>query len=208
MFPLQSMPPERFFKRGRPADYAVLCPFTMKRRGDPFSANVAINMALINANFKKRRLIRYHPFKYINFRYGRALRYTLASLVPPDIPGFWRSHYPQPLLKSTYEDVWAKEFPTLDHTCRRRLRTPGDVNDWLMRYWQLADGRFTPTSPNNRHYFTLGENVKGSLNAIRTQAYDMVCLNDNKAVSDIAELQKKVSEAFESILPKKSGFEK
>lgn len=208
MFLLKPMAPERFFKNGLPADFAVLAPFTMKRRGDVFCATVANDMTLINANFKKRRLLRHHPLKYLNFRYGKAVRYTLASLAFPDIVGFWRSHYPQPFLKSVYEEIWAKEFPTLDQTCRRQLRTPGDVNDWLIRYWQLASGQFAPTSPNNRHYFTLGENVPGALDAIRSQAYDMICLNDNKAIEHIEEIQRKITEAFEAILPDKSRFER
>ncbi|MPN57427.1 hypothetical protein SDC9_205121 [bioreactor metagenome] len=165
-------------------------------------------MTLINAHFKKRRLIRYHPAKYLNLRYGRALRYTLAGLVYPDIVGFWRSHYPQPFLKATYEAVWRAEGAVLDATCRRKLRTPGDVNEWLMRYWQLAEGSFHPASPGGRHYYAIGENTPRAEGAIRGQAYDMICLNDNRAVEDTGPLERLFCDAFESILPDKYRFEK
>ncbi len=76
-----------------------------------------------------------------------------------------------------------------------------------MRYWQLAEGSFTPSTPFNRHYFAMGRNVNGMLSAVRNQTYDMVCLNDNEEVADITELQKLLADAFSSILPEKSGFE-
>jgi hypothetical protein len=210
MYLTRPLKPEAFFENGLPVDYAVLYPYAMKRR-ELFAATVANNITLINANFKKREMLRKNFGKYFNYKYKKSLRYTLAGLVYPNIIGFWRSHFPQPFLKATYQTVWEKEEASLRNTCLRKLRTPGDVNEWLMRYWQLAEGHFTPTGINGRKYFTLGEKTANTLDAIKNQRFSMLCINDNRAIEGAEEMEKirdQIIAAFETILPEKCSFEK
>jgi hypothetical protein len=211
MYVLRPTPPERFFKKGLPADFAVLCPHVIKSSGATFAAIVANDVTEINAHFTKSDVLRRNFFKYFNLRYGRALRFTLASLAFPPIVGYWKSHFPQPYLKNTFEKVWEKDFAVLDRTCRNKARSASDVNHWLMRYWQLAEGDFMPSNHRNRIIFNLNEkNVERAVKAIRLQGHDMICLNDHETLDDacVSEIQRKVSAAFEQILPDKSAFEK
>lgn len=209
MFVIRPVAPECFFKKGLPADYAIFYPFTMSHSGATFAANVANNMTEINARFKKVDVLRRNFFKYFSPQYGSALRFTLCALAFPSIVGYWKSHFPQPYLKSTFEKVWEKAYAVLDRTCRNKVRSPSDVNEWLMRYWQLAEGSFTPSNHRNRLLFNLNaRNAERAVQVIRSQTHDLICLNDNEALGDISEIQMKVSEAFEQILPDKSAFEK
>ena len=207
MFILRPMRPEQFFKNGLPAERAILYPYRGNPRGS--IGNIVSNdMDLINVNFKKGEMIRRNFSKFINRRYGSELKYTLASLAYPHIVGFSRSHYPNPYLKRTFETVWEKEYPALDATCLNKLRSPGDVNQWLMRFWQLASGQFTPVEFGEKRYYALGNDNAKALNTIRTQGCDLACLNDQDDIQDFDLQNRLLCEAFESILPEKSSFEK
>jgi hypothetical protein len=207
MFILRPMGPERFFKGGLPADCAVLFPYPSDARGS-IGCIVSNNMDLINANFKRGEMLRANPSNFFNLRYGPCLRYTFAALPFPHIVGFWRSHYDNAYLKRTFETLWAKEPQALDATSRNKVRTGGDINHWLMRYWQLASGQFTPSAPGKKRYFALKNDNSEALGAIRRQTYDVVCLNDREVVQDFEAQKRLFQQAFESILPDKCGFEK
>ena len=207
MFVLRPMLPEQFFRKGLPSESAILFPYASDARNS-VGCIASNDMDLINANFQKGEMLRANFFKFFNWRYGPSLRYTLAALPFPHIIGFWRSHYPNPYLKQTFETLWEKEYTALDATSRNRVRTGADVNQWLARYWQLASGQFTPSAPGPKRYFALKDDNSEALYAIRHQAYDIVCLNDREAVHDFEKQKQLIKEAFESILPYKSGFEK
>lgn len=206
-FLLKPMRPEQFFKNGLPADSAILFPYPNDARGG-IGGIVSSNMELINVNFKKAAMLRANFFKFFNYRYGTCLRYTLGGLAYPHIIGFWRSHYPNPYLKRTFETLWEREYATLDATCRNRVRGPSDVNQWLARYWQLASGQFSPIRPGKKLYFALRNDNTAALTAIRSQAYEVICLNDREGIADFEGQKRLIQEAFESILPEKSAFEK
>lgn len=46
-----------------------------------------------------------------------------------------------------------------------------------------------------------------AVEAIRNQSYKLICLNDNVNIRNYDLVIKNIREAFESILPDKSGFE-
>lgn len=46
------------------------------------------------------------------------------------------------------------------------------------------------------------------ITAIKRQKYKMICLNDSNPDLDFEKYQKELIEAFETILPEKSSFEK
>ena len=104
-----------------------------------------------------------------------------------------------------------KEYDELNETCSHKFRTRVDVNQWLVRYWQLAKGDFTP----------IGRHVKGKVyevyngvnenqelfRLIEEQAMPMICINDNDNI-DFEPMKKRLNQAFDKILPEKSSFEK
>lgn len=57
---------------------------------------------------------------------------------------FANNHLAFSYLKTEIEDLWNVEFEELDNTCKHRFRSRDDVNQWLIRYWHLAKGKFVP----------------------------------------------------------------
>ena len=90
---------------------------------------------------------------------------------------------------------------------RPRFRSENDVNQWLFRYWQLCKGTFYPINPRkDRKYFELDMDINEICSAIKKGKYKEIVLNDVDC-KDFDYRMEKISQAFETILPKKSNFE-
>ena len=48
------------------------------------------------------------------------------------------------------------------------MRSNEEVNQWLMRYWQFAEGNFTPGKPNRGQFFVIGKDDNEIYNTIET----------------------------------------
>ena len=204
MFLIKPHQPEDFFQNGMPCDDAILSP-VMPVYGEEISRISLNNMFVINKHFPKQETITAHRSKFLNPKYGKQLLRTLCLLPWRHFPGFFNDHLPQAFLKSTFETVWQQENELLSQVTRNRLRDyHHDVNQWLMRYWQLCQGKFVPVSPGRGLVYHVSDaDVEQT---IRNQRTGMVCLNDSD-VDDFERLQKKLEEAFQAILPEKSTFE-
>lgn len=198
--------PSFFFKKGLPCDYAISniqIPIRSVMR------NIVLNdLTEINRCFDKKTYIKKNFFKYFNARYGRMNIRTLVCMLWSETTGFQNFHFPQPYLKSTFEEVW-KNCPTiLNKTMSSRFRSENDVNQWLFRYWQLCKGDFYPINPRkDRKYFELDMDIEEICSAIQNQEYKEIVLNDAKC-NDFSERMERIVNSFEAILPEKSGFEK
>lgn len=208
MFLLRPTEPSLFFDAdGLPRDCAVLSPVIVTGKQDVGSI-VLNDMCVLNTHFDKRAVMRAHPLKWITPRYGTQLLRTLCLMPWRHFPGFFNDHLPLPFLKATFETVWRKEPEVLDEVCTHRFRDYGaDVNEWLMRYWQLCEGSFTPISPRRRGR-DLQMTDPASLEAVRSQRYQMICLNDPDALPDFEALRSAYDAAFASVLPEQSTFER
>ena len=124
-------------------------------------------------------------------------------------PGFYYQHTPNSFLKSTFEELWTKEAAVLDATCCDKFRKTGNVNQWLMKYWQLASGCFTV----RRDSFALCYHVNESyfqdlLKDIPSKKHNMICINDTAQTDDFDKKVQDVKNAFQKLLPEKSSYEK
>ena len=203
-----------FFKDGLPRDAALLNPVPttgLRGRGkDAIVFTIPLNnVEYINRDYDFRNCVRSHPLKWLNPRYGRSLLRNLALLTWPRFVGFDEPHMPQAFLKSSFEDAWRQDFDALDATSRRPIRNDRDVNQWLIRQRQLAEGRFMPRSPKVGRVFELDVDAAGAAETVRNQSAKMICINDGALAPEAFEsTQKRLKEAFEAILPTPSGFEK
>lgn len=195
---------EMFFKDGLPCDSAVLSPVILERK-DCIGQVCANDMAVINTYFTKSEVMKPRK-KWYTMKYGTQVLRTLFLSPWHHLPGFYNDHLPQPFLKSTFDTVWEKEPELLHRVSRNRFRDYGrDVNQWLMRYWQFCEGKFVPVSPRRGVCYT--DVCEEALATIRNQSHAMICMNDSTE-TDFEQYKKKLADAFESILPEKSGFEK
>lgn len=203
-FLLRPVEPTLFFRGGLPCDDAILSPIIMDG-GAEIGKVCAGNLQVINTHFDKKTVMAQNRAGFFSPKYGMQLLRTICLLPWRHFPGFFNDHLPQPFLKSTFETLWEAEGALLSEVSSHRFRDYGnDVNQWLMRYWQLCTGQFVPVSPKRGVCFT--DMCPEAAEVIRTQSRDMICINDSNDV-DFEQNRALLHDAFESILPQKSVFE-
>jgi hypothetical protein len=205
MFLGRPTPPERFFRGGLPCDMARLSLIAHST-----ISHTVLNMTEILARRHSRReSMRRHPGKWWSPRYGVGnLLKTLDLSLWQGWSGLSDTHMPQPYLRETFETLWREEGAVLDATCRQRFRSPFGVNHWLMRYEQLATGRFAPVGFRDARLDFLSEGrIDDFENYIRAGRYSMICLNDSPLLQDFEGVAARLRAAFEAILPEKSTFD-
>ena len=165
------------------------------------------NMGLINRNFS------IHDFdkrKLFSFKYD--LRTNIRNMALPlsyVYPGFCQLHMPAPFLRSTFLEVWDKEERYLDKTCTHKFRHYKDVNQWLMQYWQLVKGDYTPiNAAKYSKMFEIGRNDEEMFTALKNHTYKMVCLNDSDSAIDFEKEKRQLIQIMKILYPKRSGYEK
>jgi len=209
MFLINHVRPERFFRDGLPCDFPALSD-SVHPNPTMFDSSVFLAKALINKCFDKKKAVRSHFSKWYPLKYPRLTWKNLHYQRSRVFPGFMMNHLPQGYLKRIYEEVWASCREDLERTSSSRFRSWGNVAPWLIRYWQLASGDFTPYSyyRDGKYYNIDNRSIDNIVRCIKHQEKNMVCLNDNNDKIDFDVMKRKVQEAFEHILPEKSLFEK
>ena len=214
MYLISPVQPTDFFRKGLPVDSALLNPVpTLDLVGQPEGERVFTiplnNAEYLNRNYRFRDCIRKHPGKWLNLRYGSSLLRNLVLLIWPRFVGFDELHLPQPFLKGAFEEAWKQYGSILDATSRHALRNDQDVNQWLIRETQLAEGRFSPGSPRKGTALHLPESAGEAARTVREQRCRMLCINDGMMNKEEYErIGKDLLEAFEAILPRRSSFER
>ena len=197
---------EDFFENGVPKCCAVLNPPTANRHG--IGTIIMNNLGIIADHFDFKKQFFTHFTKWINPTYGIQNLRTFLLIPWRRYLGFLDLHLPLPLLKSTFEEVWAEEEELLNKVSSHRFRNDADVNQWLMSYWQIAKGEFVPLSPKVGKLFDVNRDIDRITDVIRNRSMKMICINDSEEVEDFDGTQKRLVEAFESVLPEKCSFEK
>lgn len=207
-FLINSVSEERFFKNGLPCDIAALN--TMQPNTQGIDHIICNDLILINKYFAKRSLLKEHFGKWINVRYLSQWYRTLALLPWSMHTGFVDPHLPNAYLKSTFERVWELEPDILQKTTESRFRNITDVNQYLIRYWRLCSGEFSPYNVwKNSELITIqNNNLDYISDVIRNQRKKVVCLNDADSTVDFDKAKMSLIRDFEVILPEKSSFEK
>ena len=214
MFLLRPVAPERFFRRGLPCDFAVMNPaYTLdlaEGSGDDRIFYIPYNdVNHLNARCSMKRCVQEHPLKWFNPVYGTDMLRNVLLFPWGRFVGFVDHHLPQPYLKQTFVSAWEDSFSVLDATCRNPIRTDHDVNQWYLRYRQLAKGTFRPVPPLKNAVFALKPGNDEAYEAIARQKLPMICLNDSPfSDADFAAEQARLQSAFARILPEKSGYER
>ena len=134
------------------------------------------DLLLLNANLNKRQSMKKNWRKWFSPVYGKGILRNVYCLPSGKFSGFVNPHLPNSFLKSTFEQVWQTEGEYLDQVCHNRFRTKEDVNQYLMRYWQLATGQFTPRSPKVGQCYTVGQDNSAIEIALKNQKYKLLCI--------------------------------
>ncbi len=206
MFIINQTQATDFFKGGLPCDSMVFNAITASYE-DVINKNIFNDMAVINKYFKKelfsksdRRSMWFTP------KYGKYLYKNLVLAPWTFYTGFQDLHIPESFLKETYRELWENEGEWLADTCSHKFRKSNDLNQWLIRYWQLAGKKFVPRPVSTGMYYELSDNNSVILDSIMKQKAKLLCINEGN-VSDFEGEKRKFQEAFSSILPDKSTYE-
>ena len=100
-------------------------------------------VSIINKHFDMNKCFKRDWKKWYNPKNGKLILRTLALRSCPRFPGFYQHHLAVSYKKSTFEKVWNEEYEILDKTCRNKFREYTDVNDWIFKEWQIAEGNFS-----------------------------------------------------------------
>lgn len=209
MFITSSVDESYFFYDELPCDEFILDAIYFAP--DSAGAYNGNDLELINKNFNLRKQKKEYKFSQIyNPCYGLKNLYRTITLMKwPWYTGFHYNHLPTSFLKSTFEEVWDKEYETLHNTCLDKFRSKRNVNQWLFKYWQLASGNFYPRSPQNGKVYHLKSNPNKEIkDVICNRTYNMICINDTIKTKNFEEHKKLIQESFEIALPCRSLFEK
>ena len=207
MFLTRPVTPEDFFVDGQPRDVfaldAIYC-----ATGSAGSYNCA-DMEIINDNFNKKAQFKKHWRKWLRPCYGKAKVYRTLALLPWRwFPGFYYQHLPSNFCKSTLHKVWGVAGTALDETCRNRFRGKGQVNQWVFKFWQLAEGSFVPQPIRDGRCFHLRDKgVEGLCQTIEEGRYKLICINDTDQTTEFEQKKEQIAASFDRILPQKSAFE-
>lgn len=209
MYLLKKVKPEFFFKNGFPCDCAVINPIAPANKN--CIANLMVTTAgVINENFSKRQSVRKNLGKWINVRYFPLVLLNLMFTPWGRFVGLYESHLPTSMLKSTYKEVWEKEYDLLDATCTHRFRDfKVDVNQWVMKDWQIASGRFTPRSIYAGKRIAI-QNVDDAMKCaqiIESRKVTMICVNDHISDKTYIKAAEITRSAFDKEFRDKSSFE-
>lgn len=197
---------ERFFLNGLPRDIAV---FQYNPSWSQWYVRIKNNVKIINRHFNKKETLKKDKDKWFHQSYGskRMMNYLLlpySKFITLRTP-----HNAQPYLKSTFEEVWRIADKELTATSINRFRALDDLTPELFRMWQICRSRFEPYNTyTDTKMFPLMVKPKQAVEAIKNQSYSLICLNDNIHIKNYEETMESIIQAFETIVPKKSSFEK
>lgn len=204
--------PEDFFVGRTPRDLAALnvhCPALSQ----PIQFIAARDAGVINDHFSFRDSLRGNWKKWLWPGYGSKLLRTLTLLACPRFPGFYMHHCAQVMLKSTLAAVWDAEPSILDETCGHKFRECTDVNQWVVKEWQLAKGEFIPQAasfyrPIHIEERNCKQSVKAVVDEVESGKSGLICVNDaGVSPADFPWCRDEILKAYQRRLPTKSRFE-
>ena len=203
--------PDFFFKNGLPCDFAHINNVYNHNPIDVYE-HVRVNCTWVTSNHHSyiKAFLR-HPFKYVTIHYP--LKNIVKNILKLEnsgiFQGFEDHHLASAYMKSTLEETWEQSADILHYTCKNKFRTPLDVSQYVFRYKQLAQGKFSPVSKRSRgKYVFMRSSISSITSDILGSTHKMLCINDVPGVPNYEEIAAAVIEAYEKKLPNKSSFEK
>lgn len=210
MFMLKHFRSEDFFRDGLPCTYGGEVPIELIGNIGTWQHAAVNDLGVVNAHFPKRQAVAQYGKKYMNkrYRWKDNLRTLFLEKLHPDyFTGFKNLHAPAAYLKCVFQEVWKAEPEKLESTCRDRFRTSDNVNQWVILWWQVASGQFSPAVIDNLVAAVRSDTIDELCDTIEKQRHAYICVNDPEDSIDFEVLSIRLIASFETILPCKSSFE-
>ncbi|MFT8638225.1 MAG: Stealth CR1 domain-containing protein [Pseudoclavibacter sp.] len=196
--------PSDFFKNDLASDILAFSPIIAEVGG---TANFQVNdMEIINKYFKRDNIVK--STKLFSFNYGLDNLRTIFQLPSKFVCGFYEPHLPMSLTKTTFKTIWKLETQVLSETSESRFRNKNNINIWLFRYWQLAEGKFSPrNSKKFGKLLTVNDSRDLLYKVLFKKNCKVVCLNDDFNIVNFDSKKEYISNEFKKKFPDKSNFE-
>ena len=207
--------PNYYFRDGLPCDYNYESPYSNRIHTKENNYGIGItrycNVAVLNSHFNRKEVVRQAWSKwYGKHLWGKPLILSLLMMGRKRFENFVVFHLELPMLKTIFQKVWEEEPDILDHSCSRfRLET--NLNQWLMRYWQLASNKFYPSRRKGITYERYNKEILTDLQKVLLEERtNSVCINDNAYCNEEDFLlgSRIIRECLEQKFPNISIFEK
>ncbi|MFD0897522.1 glycosyltransferase [Loigolactobacillus binensis] len=177
-------PQDFFTNNGDPKDAAI---YSVIPTDNHFSHIILNDVIVLNKYFSKWAGIKKNWRKYFNLKYGKQLTRSMLSLPWHDTVGFYNPHTPLSYRKSNFERLWQLEPELLDRCSKNKFRTKSDISHWLVRYFQLQSGQFSPRSVAFSQFYDQSETA-AIVADIKNSQHMMLCINDSDGANLEAEL--------------------
>lgn len=197
---------EDFFRQGLPCDAAVLDMVIPMGENDPFYHMILNNVDIINKHYGKKKVIGENKKKWYRVDYKEGLVRNLCLSPWKYFTGFKDYHVVNNYLKSSFEEMQRLEPEAFERTFQNHFRGWNDITQYLIRYYQLCEGKFSPLKKKGK-FFEIGKQTDEIVKAVVEENYKIICLNDDVEEIDFEAEKRKVISAFEKKYPEKSSFE-
>ncbi len=208
MYLIEPVEEKDFFCNGMPCDCAVVNPIA-PANNDTISHLMLTNISIINKHFQKNKIIKKNITKWFNYKYNYLVLLNMIFLPWDRFPGLLEKHIPTSFCTKTFDDVWRAEGDLLNFVCMHKFRDfKLDVNQWLVKEWQIAEGNFFPRSTNFGRMVNVSklDDVKKIRRIINGGKNKILCVNDHLIKCD-DEIINEIKNIFEQHFLKKSKFE-
>ncbi len=206
MFLISDTTKEDFFVEGKPCESGVLGIISSQNYDDVFPHILLNDISIINKYFNKGEVLRQNKKKFFSLKYGIDICRNIALLPFVYFSTFMDFHLASSHLKSNFIEVWDEEPDAMLNATKSRFRSVNDVNQYMIKAWNMCKGQFVPRSPKWGKKFELGLDGK-EYDYIVNQKGKVICLNDSKEDIPFDDIKQRLKEAFEAILPEVSEFE-
>ena len=212
----QPVKPTYYFRNGLPCDnteetFLTAAIYSPERSFDNY-LHRACDVGLINCHFNRREVVSQAMFKWMNpylSLKGLMVSIFLTLLKRNMFEGFRGCHVEQPMMKSTFTEIWNKYESLMDISCSR-FREDFSLNPYIIRYWQLAKDEFYPKKFEAKKINISIENLSIIKKSLNSRKIKSLCLNDDVvglSADDILFLKNEVLDLMQKKFPLKSKFE-
>lgn len=198
-------PTDFFAADGNPRDslaFNAIMPFSV------FDHTHVNNLSVINNQFSKKETVKKLFTKIFSVKNFEWNVFSLLLLPWPKFTRFNDPHTPMAYCKSTFEEVLTKNPQILASTCSQRFRSAEDYSIWVIRYWQMLSGNFSPRSIHFGKHYDL-DTAQNFTDDLSNSKHALLNIND-AFISNEADYAKKVqvvNQGLQSKFKDKSSFE-
>lgn len=210
LFPLQRIEEEYYFDNNEVCDQAVQTIVVPSPNSvSVYQCQYLNNIRIINKHFDKREVIACNKEKWFCKAYTKEdIEHNNNLSYWNYFTGFRAHHMAQSYKKSTFKEIWDRENKLLDMASRNKFRFYSDITEYVVRYWQLCEGRFKPRKALGKTLTLRDNEIDEICEFIELKKDIMICIEDvDYPDKDFKVARRRINESLNKILPDKSLFE-